>query len=131
MIKIRKNNFIEKVFYNKKFVAFIGFIFILAISFPLAKQISKRYYIDEEIKELENEISSLESQNGNLKDFISYLESDSFIEEQARLNLGLKKEGEKVVVIKEAEIKENLILTEENEKRTSNPARWWKYFFVK
>ncbi len=132
MIKKRRNNKIEVIVYNKKFISLVGFLVVIMISVPLAKQISKRYYIDEEIRELENEIKEFESQNSSLKEFISYLESDSFVEEQARLNMGLKKEGENVVIIKETDLDNNLSNTKESdEKSNSNIIRWWKYFFVK
>ncbi|MDO9399487.1 MAG: septum formation initiator family protein [bacterium] len=95
-----KKNFIYKFFFSQKFLAFLGLIIIILISFPLAKNISNRYRINNEIKELEKEITNLENKNSNFKDLVSYLESNQFVEEQARLKLGLKKEGESVVVIK-------------------------------
>jgi cell division protein FtsB len=132
MIKNRRRNKIEKILYNKRFISLVGFLVIIMISVPLAKQVSKRYYIDEEIKELEEEIEKIESKNGNLKEFISYLESDSFVEEQARLNLGLKKEGEKVVIIKESDLESSINSSKvEKENLNLNIIKWWKYFFVK
>ena len=128
-----KNNIFSKIISSQIFLAFLGLILIILISIPLAKNLSKRYYINQEIKDIEQEIIDLESKNKDLGKLISYLESDQFVEEQARLNLGLKKKGEEVVVIKEVEeliaiksINDNL---EDLDTETTNPKRWLSYFF--
>ena len=134
MIKKKgKNNIISKIISSQIFLAFLGLILIILISIPLAKNLSKRYYINQEIKDIEQEIITLESKNKDLGKLISYLESDQFVEEQARLNLGLKKEGEEVVVIKEVEeliaiksVNDNL---EDIDIEATNPERWLSYFF--
>ena len=66
----------------------------------MAKNVIKQYRINKEIKSFKNEISSLGNKNNELKNFVSYLESDQFAEEQARLKLNLKKPGEELTVIK-------------------------------
>lgn len=139
----RKKSFISRIIYNQIFLAFLGLIIITLISIPLAKNISKRYKISKEVKELEQEIFKLESEGKNLKQLVKYLESDQFVEEQARLNLGLKKDGENVVVIKEKgriinpetgeiiEVDDISGLNFNQEEKLSNPKKWWKYFFSK
>lgn len=135
MINKRRENFILRILYNQKFLALVGLVLIFLISFPLAKNVSKRYRINKEIKELGKEISDFESKNKDLKQLITYLESDQFVEEKARLNLGLKKEGEQIVVIKD----DTAITTDTNlegrglgnSQNFSNPRQWWNYFFNK
>ena len=134
MIK-RQPNFINKILYNQKFLSFLGLIIIVLISFPLARTVSQRYKIDQEIESLGSEISELENTNQDLNKLISYLESDQFVEEQARLNLGLRKEGEDVLVIKDpAEL--NKVsgadgIKDLNSKDLSNLQQWLNYFFSK
>ena len=127
----RKKNLILRIIYNQKFLALVGLVLIILISIPLAKNISKRYEIDQEIKGLEKEINELNVNNNDLKKLITYLESDQFVEEQARLNLGLKKEGENVIIIKgnsqAGSINNNTAL--DDDKNISNLKRWWNYFF--
>ncbi|MEK7203235.1 MAG: septum formation initiator family protein [Patescibacteria group bacterium] len=142
MINKNKKNFIFRLVFSQFFLAMLGLIIIILISFPLVKNVSRGYKINQDIKELEKEIANLESKNSNFKNIISYLESDQFVEEQARLKLGLKKEGEGVVVIKN-----KLNKTEDNSaatigsifnitglsktnpiKQINNPQKWWKYF---
>ena len=143
MFKKDKQNLLTRILFNQKTLALVGLAVIILISFPLAKNISQRYKISQEIKELESEINNLENQNTNLKEFIGYLESDQFVEERARLNLGLKKEGEEVAVIsgEAAKIQNNGnkeegattgifgIEKEEPAKPAGNPRKWWRYFF--
>jgi len=133
----RKNGFLIKIFYNKKFLAFLGLVIIILISVPLAKNISKRYEISREIRGLEEEIKEQEFKNNDLKKLINYLESDQFVEEQARLNLGLKKPGEGVAVIIDNQDTLNQAsnsLTSNNGGGTANLGeinnlqRWWGYF---
>jgi cell division protein FtsB len=110
-------------------------IIIILISIPLAKNLTKKRSVNLEIKELEEEINRLESSSENLKGLIDYLESDQFVEEQARLKLGLKKPGEEAVVIKELpkDSSVNLNGNKNNELNinNSNYYKWFKYFFVK
>jgi len=145
MLEVNKNkrNFIKNIFLNQKVLALLGLVIIVLISFPLAKSISQRYKIDREIKDLEAEIAELENRNINLKEFIDYLESDQFVEEQARLKLGLKKPDEEVVVIKTEDSqttnnqanagsakKQVLRLgSGQADKPISNLQKWWDYFF--
>jgi len=100
MMNRRKNNYFKKIFFNQKFLTLFGLAAIILISFPFAKNTLKQYRINKEINELKKEIFDLQNKNVDLKNFVSYLESDQFAEEQARLNLGLKKPGEELTVIK-------------------------------
>lgn len=134
-MKRRKNNWLNIIFYNPKVISVLGLAVIILLSFPLTENISKRNRIEDEVTQLKNEIETLESQNKNLDNLIGYLESDEFVEEQARLNLGLKKPGEKIVVIKdEGRVAGASDKKEEDRENSlsdkkSNPKKWWNYFF--
>ena len=144
MTKNSKKNLMIRTLLNPKILALIGLIIIILISIPLAKNISRRYRVNQEIKDLEREIADLEDNNINLKEFINYLASDQFVEKQARLNLGLKKPGEEAAVIKtenvngeqgqgEAAVSTifNAVGSDKNQPTEilNNPQKWWKYFF--
>ena len=125
------NKKITKLFYSPKFITLVGFIILILISIPLAKNISKRYVVNQEVMDLEQEISDLESKNKDFKIFVSYLESDQFVEEQARLKLGLKKPGEEVIVLKEdltASSSQTNLANNDNQ-NIPNYLKWWNYFF--
>lgn len=142
MMNRRKNNYFEKIFFNQKFLTLLGLAAIILISFPFAKNTLKQYRINKEISELKKDISDLQNKNVDLKNFVSYLESDQFAEEQARLNLGLKKPGEELMVIKtaagDASAGTSSGATIFNipgyekirpEIKQSNPRKWLNYFF--
>jgi len=142
MLQKRRSGFKNMIF-NQKFLAFLGLIILVLISIPLGANISKRNKINKEIKELEQEIKQVENKNKDLEKLINYLESEQFVEEQARLNFGLKKAGEEVAVIKGDEntpnnttnsIEKNIFKIPGLEKvqpakPLTNPQRWWMYFF--
>jgi cell division protein FtsB len=113
--------------FSKFFVVFCLFIFIFII-FSLAKGTIKNYKVNSEIEQLRKEIVQLDKQNQEFGQLINYLNSDTFIEQEAKLKLGLKKEGENLVIIpeKELNVEKKAAMQEQN---LSNPARWWSYFF--
>ncbi len=96
----------------------------------IIKITSKRYKIKKEIDMLENEINDLNKQNNELTELIEYLNTLSFKEKEARLKLGLQKEGEKTVIITSPYSE----LKTEEEKKDLTPAnifKWLDYFFNK
>ncbi len=129
-MKKRRN---KNLFSHPIFFTLIGLALLFLIAVPLVKNINKKKAVDKEIKELEEEIFRLETDNNDLQNFISHLNSEEFIEEQARLNLGMKKRGEEVVILKNENIdlfSKKLENNKNNDKEElSNPQRWWRYFF--
>ena len=107
----------------------LGFaILIILISFPLVRNIRQRREANQEIKNLQLEINRVQGQNKDLNSLIGYLQSDQFVEEQARLNLNLKKPGEKVLVIKELGNTASSTSDERDASEISNWRRWLNYF---
>ncbi|MDO8260908.1 MAG: septum formation initiator family protein [Candidatus Magasanikbacteria bacterium] len=140
MLNRRKKQFISDLISHPLTLTIIGVIILSAICFPLVKNIKKQYAINSEINELHKEIAEHEAKNINLKDKFKYLESDQFANEQAKINLNYKKEGEEVVVIKSlatnktedtnSNNKNNPGNTDNNnEEKRANPVLWWRYFF--
>lgn len=109
----------------------VGFFILVLLFFPLFNKISKKNNLNNEIKDLNAEIERLEGGNKKLKNMVAFLESDEFTEEEARLNLNLKKEGEEVVVIKTRnEEKQGTHLVKNLEiNKKNNIKNWLNYFF--
>jgi cell division protein FtsB len=125
----KPDNFFYRLFSSQRFLAIIGLAFILLIVFPLAKVYTQKRLVEKEINDVEKEIIDFEKTNQDLQQMITYLQSDQSLEEQARLNLNLKKPGEKVIVIETPKISST---TEDINKTTaseSNFTKWWHYFF--
>lgn len=121
-----KSGWKSRVFF---LVLLIVLLFII-LNFSRGCQKSRR--INQEISGLKNEIGQLEKDNLELKELITYFNSTAFLEERARLDLGLKKEGEKVVVLTDLakkELAEKKTEAAAAEKPRSNPQKWWRYFF--
>lgn len=106
-------------------------LFFVVVSF--GREYVRNYEIDKEIKNLEAEAQKLESENENILSLVNRLQTADYLEEEARLKLGLKKPGEQVVVIPEPEMDaaagQEIVLAANEEKEPSNPRLWWNYFF--
>jgi len=133
-IKRRKQSIFAKILFDSKTISLIGFVLLIFVGHSLSKNLDQHYIINQEIKDLEQEIEATKNKNIGLDKMIGYLESEQFTEEQARVNFGLKKEGESVAVIKfdNEERIYNKIIPEElkpTPKEKANAGKWKKYFF--
>ena len=125
----RPDNFFYRLFSSQRFLAIIGLVFLLMIVFPLAKTYTQRKLVENEIDGVKKQINDFESTNQEMRDMITYLQSDQSLEEQARLNLNLKKPGEKVIVIEEAKNASNTDDINNTTGSENNLVKWWHYFF--
>lgn len=137
--RTEKYNF-GKIIFHPIFVGVIGFCILVYITIPIVRNAQKQKRINDEIRELEKEVTRLDGNNTDLKKMINYLNSDQFVLEQARLNLNYKKDQEAVVVIKNLDGKQDgggvgkqvfNINEEKKEKnifKDSNFYKWWQFF---
>lgn len=119
---------IHKQLPNVFFIAGIVLLAVIFVSF--SKDFVKVKKIDEEITALEDELLALQDKNIELGKFIQYLDSGAYAEKKARMELGLKKPGESVIVIPDAP-EENSLSGEslDDEEKISNFKKWLNYFF--
>jgi len=114
---------------NTKFFFVIGVIILVLLIASFAREFSRRYYLQQEIKSLQDQINGLDTQNQQFSQLINYFDTNNFTEAEARLKLGLKKPGEEVVVINQPDDSNTTITTADQEANLSAPAKWWQYFF--
>jgi len=141
MLNKGKKHSLEKIFFNQKFLTLVGLAVIILISWPFAKNTIKQHRVNQEISDFKKEIANLQNKSVDLKNFVSSLESDQFVEEYARLNLNLKKPGEEKTVIKIDAA--SFASSSENDPifnipgrvksapgpEMSNPKKWFNHFF--
>lgn len=125
---LKSNSFFARLFINQRFLAVVGLIFLVLIVFPLARTYSQRKMVEKEISDVQKQINEFESANQGLKEMVAYLNSDQSLEEEARLNLNLKKDGEQVIVINNNEDQASTSSLLVPSKK-SNLAKWKDYFF--
>ncbi|MBI4653170.1 septum formation initiator family protein [Candidatus Kuenenbacteria bacterium] len=138
MIK-NKISFWKKLFFSPFFL-FLGIVILGFYFFSISKESYKYYKVSQEVENLKQEIQNLEDKKIQTKKLIQYLKTESFQERQARLELGMKKPNEKVVILpntSEATENKNDVMNinfennkdaEENNQKIINPIRWWRYF---
>ena len=115
------------------------FVFLLT---PTIKNYRQQRQIDQEITALREQVVVAEKKNNDFQKMLDYLQSDSFTQEQARVNLGLKQSGEKVVVITdpsaqteaekitaEAAEADSGLLNSQAVRLLKNLQKWLDYFF--
>ncbi|NCB20434.1 MAG: septum formation initiator family protein [Clostridia bacterium] len=106
----------------------IALVFIIITLIPLAKNYSRQRLIEKEVADISQTIEEYTEGSQELQELIKYLESDQSIVEQARLNMGMKKPGESVVVIR-GDVSTLDGLNEETKEEIVNWKKWLKYFF--
>lgn len=106
-------------------------VFIVAIT----REVINSRGVARQVRRLESEVAIEQRRQEQLQDLIDYLNSPTFREQEARLKLGLKKEGEQVVVVPPS----NAVATNDGSTpadgdsaasvSVSHPQAWWRYFF--
>lgn len=124
----------NKFGWKSKFFFLFLIIILVFLGLNLTKSWKKSREINQEIASLEKEIEVLSGDKLKLEKLIEYFNSTAYIEEKARKDLGLKKEGEKVVIVGNQNITDSSLsnsntIQDGKDKKISNPKKWWNYFF--
>lgn len=120
-------------FFSSKISIIIEVIVLVIVTAAVVKEVVRKYQIQSDIHTLEQQAQALEQRNIELQGLITYLGSDTYKEEEARLKLGLQKPGESVVTVLGTSTDERPSVSsagpeQSTETRTTNPRRWWSYF---
>lgn len=130
-----KGSIFKRLFRSKLLIA-IEIVVLVIFSSALAKEAIRKYQVQNEVEQLQQQLSELEQNNVELGKLVEYFESDIYKEEQARLKLGMQKPGEKIITVlgestnvtnSVAGISEGQI--KKDEENLTNPKKWWNYFF--
>ncbi len=124
--------------YEKLIRSRIFFIVLIPISLALLigifQQFYHRYQVKKDLDKLDTEIANFNKQKEDLSSLLDYYKNESNLENEARVRLNLKKEGEEVVIILPTTTsteKSGGINSQgsENIENLPNYEQWWYYFF--
>lgn len=123
----------EKLIRSRIFFIFLIPIF-LALLIGVFQQFYHRYQVKKDLDKLDAEIVNFNKQKKDLSNLLEYYKNESNLENEARVRLNLKKEGEKVVIILPSATstdENNGINSQEpeNTENLPNYKQWWYYFF--
>jgi len=144
------NKFIRFFHYRLSLALTILIFLFFAISF--GKEFFRRHDIQKEIHALEQEVKNLETISNEQEKWQQLLQTEFYVEREARLKLGLAKPKEQVIIItdeslnindqnKEQSLKLNHSQLESDQMNSGtffsstsssiwyNPIAWWHYFF--
>ena len=121
------------------FFLLLGFIWLVL---SVVNVYYRKYKINKEIDNLKAQIGNAERSNQQISEMIDYLDSQSFLEKEAREKLNMKKPGEEVVIIEplkdslttqnsqpQKEENKDILPASAVKKMESNFSKWWKFFF--
>lgn len=114
----------------KKSVFILILLLVLTIFYSLARQIYESLQIGKRLDNQLEELSELQHNNAELKKKLEKVQTQEFIEEQARNKLNLAKEGETVVIIPREVLDKVLNLQQKvQEVKVPNWQGWLKLFW--
>lgn len=132
---------LKKIFISKP-ILFLELAILAYFAFNVGKEMYKKHSIAEEVSRLEAEIGKLEGNKSELSALLSYVKTDTFVEQEAREKLNLAGEGESLVLMPDADaaqgeppkaLAQAETATEPSAEAlpqtTTNLERWWQYFF--
>lgn len=139
-MNLRKPSYRKQSWFASKWFLSLVLVIFLLLAVSLAKEFYRSHQINQEIALLQEEINQLEGKNQEFSEFVEFLKTDVYLEEQARIKLGMKAPGEKVIVLKDGPINENGEvesssggeegLVSKESRFTSNRTKWWNYFWA-
>lgn len=119
-------------------VVIAGALF-LTFSVAIVRELINSHQVRLQVQRLQGQVAAEQHRQQQLQDVIDYLGSPTFREQEARLKLGLKKEGEQVLVVPTTNTPLTNETTSTNSSSTStetssstpasHPTQWWHYFF--
>lgn len=112
----------------------IGMVVLFFLSVVFGRTYYQNFTIQEEIRRLQEETVRLKAKKIETLEALKYVQSPTYVEEKARTELNLVKNGERVTVVLGGPATFATAIGQSGKKminsdQTTNPQKWWKYFF--
>lgn len=128
--------------FGKKWILVLNLLIFGFIGLSFGREALRDWEIDRDIAQLQKEAAALEAENLSLRELALAFQTESYLEREARLKLGLKKQGEELVVVQTPDhlwqeeqtrgIETELTVIDEAANPSEhllNPTKWWLFFF--
>ncbi len=120
-------------FFASRLFLIVALVVSLLFAFGYARAYYQDYKLKQEIKQLQEDVQSLEKKKLESLDILQYVMSNTYVEDAARTELHMKKPGENVIVVtggqrRNETQKEVVVATGQT---VINPVKWWYYFLHK
>jgi len=102
---------------------------IALIGWNLVREVGNGTHVNDQLQQLNKEIAQLDAENGEYSSLIAKLGTSAFVEREARLKLGYQKPGEQTLVLQDISTASTDVVSAQADAPTTNPGRWWQYFF--
>lgn len=116
----------------KGYFLYLVVLILILLTASLVRNILRILQAEDRVGEVRQRVESLGQENRKLKEELEKVESEAYVEFQARDKLGLTREGEIVVVLPDEEILRKIApRIEEEEETLPDPTwqRWLKLFY--
>ena len=120
-----------KQFFASRWVAGFSLIIVGVLLIAYIRAYTQNNQIEQEIKRLQHEAAQWEAKKIETIELLDYVKSPAYVEEKARTELNMVKDGEQMAIVKlgkktgdgqsEIEVLKSSKLT--------NLRKWWIYFF--
>lgn len=135
-------SFIRKLLELRLFLI-INLVVLFFLSLSFGREYVRNASIENDIQDLKEEKAQLESRNLELLSLGQTIQTQFFLEKEGRLKYGLRKPGEELVIVSDTSTAEpssddanqapsstsSTLSTSSTSPETSNPTRWWYFFF--
>ncbi len=125
-----KETALKKILSSKPLSYLLALLLFFALV-SVGREISRQINIKKELNSLKEQMTALELENQKLVNDLEKIQTEYFREKAARLQLGLRKPGERMIVIIPSESSGESGTNEEKyfQRKISNLKIWWQKFF--
>lgn len=109
---------------------------VVVFTIAIGREVLRGRQVRQQVDRLQEQVASEQTRQQQLDDLITYLSSETYKEREARLKLGLRKPGERVLVVPDANTLNSNSSGDANSGSTTGqgesqslPQRWWDFFF--